>query len=110
MSYPIENRYKDYTAAADILTLAIQINPEHLQAYRYRGIAYYILKQYYRAIKDCDHILKINPNDAEITYTRGRCYTKLDKLEQAQADYQQAITLYEQQGNFEQAEKIRKQL
>jgi sugar lactone lactonase YvrE/energy-coupling factor transporter ATP-binding protein EcfA2 len=101
---------KNYTTAAAIFTLAIQLNSDHIQSYRYRALAYYILKQYYRAFKDCDYILKINTNDADITYTRGRCYTKLDKPEQAQADYQQAITLYEQQGNLEQAQKIRQQL
>jgi tetratricopeptide (TPR) repeat protein len=92
---------KDYTAAVDILTLAIQIYPEHLQSYRYRGIALACFQQYYRAIKDCSHILENNPNDADVIYTRGLCYAKLDEVQQAQADYKKYMTLHEQQGEIE---------
>ena len=55
---------------------AIAINTENTEAYAFRGISKFMLKQYNEAIEDFDLCLILEPGYAEVYYYRG-----LSKLE-----------------------------
>jgi tetratricopeptide (TPR) repeat protein len=42
-----------------------------------RGLAYYGLKQYERAIADCDRVLELDPKYVDAYFNRGLAYTVL---------------------------------
>lgn len=45
-----------------------------MDAYKYRGMAYYYLKNYYSSINDLNHYLKESPKNPQILLLRSVCY------------------------------------
>ena len=50
---------------------AIELNPNHADAYNGRGIAYRQIGKLTRAIADFDRSIELNPNDAILTMLKG---------------------------------------
>jgi len=53
---------------------AIEINPDYIDAYRYRGDRYLVKGQYDKAISDYNNVIRLNPEDAEYYSSRGSAY------------------------------------
>ena len=58
---------------------AIELDPEYIDAYLYRGDSKYLLGHYDEAIKDYDQAIQINPEFADAYYKGGLALIKLDK-------------------------------
>ena len=58
---------KDYTRA-------IELDPNSVNAYNYRGIAYYRMHDYPRAVKDFTEAVRIDPRYAIAYNNRGLAY------------------------------------
>ena len=68
-----EEKYKlgDYENAIADYDMAVQLNPDHADAYNNRGNVKYKLKQYNAAIADYDLAIRLNPNHADAYNNRG---------------------------------------
>ncbi|MEQ1646746.1 MAG: hypothetical protein ABL959_25050, partial [Pyrinomonadaceae bacterium] len=55
---------KDYSAAITDFSIAISIDPKYIAAYRSRGLARALNKNFAGAIIDLTKVIEFNPNDA----------------------------------------------
>ncbi len=62
-------------------------------AYYNRGIAYYDLGEFARAIEDYDEALRLDPDDGDSYNNRGNAYYKLGEFARAIEDYDEALRL-----------------
>ena len=60
-----------------ITTKAIELNPQHADAYNNRGNAKYSLKEYKEAIKDFNQAIELNPQHAKAYNNRGNAKEEL---------------------------------
>ncbi|PXF60920.1 MAG: hypothetical protein C4B59_07075 [Candidatus Methanogaster sp.] len=67
--------------------------PNRVEAYNNRGVAYARLNQHERAIEDYDRAVELNPEDAEAYFNRGNAYARLNQNERAIEDYDRAVEL-----------------
>ena len=79
--------------ALDALSIAIQLDPDFIEAYAYRGLAYYRLGNYDAAMADYDRSIALWPNLAEVYYFRAILYGQQKEREKAINDYTRAIEL-----------------
>jgi len=79
--------------AVRLYTKAIEINPNFVQAYYNRGIAYNDIREYFKAISDFTKAIEINPDYAEAYYNRGVAYIDMINYSQAISDFTKAIEL-----------------
>ncbi len=87
---------KDFKEAMRDFDRAIEIDPEYMQAYYFRAFAHQRHGDHQKAIEDFNVALTLTQDKNEIAtiyYNRGRTYRDLDKLNDALADYTQALTL-----------------
>ena len=97
--YSQANRYirqalntSDLNERIELLTKAIELEPEKLDAYFYRGIAKNDLGDYYGAIVDYSKVIVEEP-DADTYFNRGNSRYSLENFEGAKEDYKKAIEL-----------------
>ncbi len=86
----------NYNAAVDAFTKAIELDPRLINAYSFRGNAYFNLGDYKQAIRDYNKAIKLSPLDREyayIYYNRGNVYYMLGDHQQAIRDYKIAARL-----------------
>ena len=67
-------------------TKAIAIDPDNVDAYYNRALAYDNLGNHQEAIKDFTKVIAINPDDTNAYYNRGYAQYLLGNLNQAEAD------------------------
>jgi tetratricopeptide (TPR) repeat protein len=72
---------------------AIELNPNHADAYYKRGDAYDEMGEYGKALADYGKAIGLNPNDALAYCNRGCAYGEIGEYEKAIADYNKAIEL-----------------
>ncbi|MBN1694163.1 tetratricopeptide repeat protein [candidate division WOR-3 bacterium] len=58
---------------------AIQLNPEYVDAYYYRGNAYRSKGDYAKAIQDYDKAIELNPESAEVVNSDRKLAEELKK-------------------------------
>ncbi len=85
------NASSDYGEAIDVLTLAIEKDPRHAIAFIRRGLAYYYLGEYDKAINDYNETLKLARYQADAYYCRGDAYQQLNNHQQAIKDYESSL-------------------
>ena len=83
----------NYEKAINFMTKVIEVEPEKVSAYNYRGRAYYNLGEYEKAIANYDESIRLNPESAIIYNNRGRAYYNLGEYEKAIANYDESIRL-----------------
>jgi tetratricopeptide (TPR) repeat protein len=74
-------------------TQAIRINPNNVDAYNNRGIAYGRKGDYDRAIADFNQAIRLNSNYTEAYVSRGVAYHDKGDYDRAIADFNQAIRI-----------------
>ena len=101
---------EDYRGAIVIFSELIQRYPDYAEAYFNRGIARAKLQDYQGAITDQTQALTHNPQLAEAYEARAKLYWQLGQPTQAVNNLQQAVSLFEQQGNPASASRAQAQL
>lgn len=81
---------KEYEAAIDDFTKAVQLNPKAKRSYLGRGIARKKLTDYDGALADFNDALKLDPRFADALYNRGLLHELLSQRDKACADYKAA--------------------
>ena len=76
----LEGINPDYQGAADAFTHAIEKSPKHAVAVIRRGLAYYRLEEYDKAIADYNLAIKLKRYQAEAYFSRGDAYRELEGL------------------------------
>lgn len=71
----------------------IALNPKDANFYRERGLRYWRIREYDKAISDLDKALSLAPNDARTHYLRGLAWHRKNDPKRAIADYDKAIEL-----------------
>jgi len=94
--FKIANEYFDkdnYSEAILYLDSTIIQNPEHNEAYAFRGVCKYELKKYRAAIEDFDLALILEPGYAEVYFFRGLSHKELGEDKKACEDWTTAYSL-----------------
>lgn len=83
---------KDKAVAA--FTRAIELSPECYEAYVGRQVAYEYIREYEKAIADCNKKMELKKPDRYFPYyNRGRLYLKVGRNKEAIADFNRALVL-----------------
>ena len=98
-------RRQGYIDTNTTLTRQLLPNPNLDKQYLRRCSAWLELKEYNKAIEDCNEVIKINPNNDEAYFSRGSSYYLSGRRNQGVEDFQKAASL----GN-ENARKILKKI
>ena len=85
-----DGKFADSRMAMEYLNEAIRLKPDLAHAYSTRGIAYYTMGQYQRAIKDYDEAIRLKLN---IYAVRGIAYREMGQYQRAIKDFDEAIRL-----------------
>jgi ATP-dependent Clp protease ATP-binding subunit ClpA len=93
-----------FDESIELYGLALMINPELLETYFNRGLAYTRVNKYDEAIVDLDKVIQLNPHLAEAWYTRGLIYEYKQDYDKAIEQYDKALEIDE---NYEKAETQR---
>lgn len=83
----------DPQKAIEYLTEAIRLQPDFVNAYNIRGIAYINLKQYPEAIQDYGEAIRLKPDDAVLFINRGSVYLLQGNKELGCGDLKKACEL-----------------
>ena len=81
----VRSKQSDYDRAIEDYNRAIDLNPDHAEAYSNRGLVCEIKGDYDRAIEDYNKAIELKPDLAEAYSSRGRVCHK-------QGDYDRAET------------------
>lgn len=84
---------KDYKSAVQIYTRIIDLNPENVEAYAYRGLCKYHLKDFEGAIIDFNKAIQFQPDYAEVYDLRGIARGELGDKEGACEDWKKSFEL-----------------
>jgi len=84
---------KQYNAAINDFTKAINLNNNNEDFYISRANTYMIIKNYVAAIKDFDKAIEINKDNDHSFYRRGLANFELDDYDKAIKDFSKAIEL-----------------
>jgi tetratricopeptide (TPR) repeat protein len=88
------NRLNRCVEAVDDYSMAIELDPSHLNAYIRRGtLRYKILKRYEEALTDFDRVVELDPGYALAYLHRGIVKCHLLKFHDALPDFDKAIEL-----------------
>ena len=86
------NEY-DYNLAINVLTKAIELEPDNAYLYDLRGIAYGSIQEYDKSIADFNRAIELNAQLSPAYNNRALSYWAIDKLEEALTDINKAIEL-----------------
>jgi len=67
-------RNKDYELAVDLYSQVLKIDHQLVHALTNRAEACIMLKDYSRAISDCNQAIDLDPSNLKAFNKRGRCY------------------------------------
>lgn len=82
-----------YSEAIDDYTKAIELKPNYVEAYIFRGYTYSLQGKCDRGIKDLTKAIELKSDYAEAYYFRGLTYISQGKLGQAIQDFTRAIKI-----------------
>ena len=79
------------TDAETVLNQLIADMPDFAEAWNRRAVLYYVLKQYKRAIADCQMAIQINPVHFGALHGLGLCYVALGEYREAIRAFRKAL-------------------
>ena len=72
-------------------TLIIDKKPDFAEGWNKRATIYYLVGEYEKSLRDCDEVMKRNPDHFGALAGYGQIYLQLDKPEQALAYFERAL-------------------
>lgn len=81
----------DYRGAIEVFNRVLQSNPDDVEAYFNRALAYAQVEDYQKAIVDYSRVLRLTPNDPDALTNRALARAQLEDYEGAIADYTKVI-------------------
>lgn len=85
---------QQYDQALAAYNLALDINPNYLQALEGRCSALYHLEQYDQALKSCEAAIAINSQSYQSWHQRGNILNKLGRYREALESYNKSIAIH----------------
>ena len=82
-----------YQQAVECFTTVIETNPNFAEGYNQRAIAYFMLEEWSKAIRDCKQTITLNPHHFGAFAGMGHVYVRLGKIEEAIEAYKQALII-----------------
>ena len=82
-----------YQQAVERFTTVIEAAPSFAEGYNQRAIAYFMLEEWSKAIRDCKQTISLNPNHFGAFAGMGHVYVRLGKIDEAIAAYKQALVI-----------------
>ncbi|MBP6941706.1 MAG: tetratricopeptide repeat protein [Syntrophorhabdaceae bacterium] len=79
--------------AINLYTLAIEKDPEFIDAYYNRGVMHFFLREYKRAIEDLSKVIEKRPDHVMAYASRGSVYDKIGDDQRALSDFRRAAQL-----------------
>lgn len=89
MNAHLENRLDD---AIDLYTQLILVSPNHY-IYNHRGLVYFTLSEYNKAINDFTTAIKMEPKDTRVYTNRGLTYRMLKKYDESLRDFNKSLEM-----------------
>jgi tetratricopeptide (TPR) repeat protein len=86
-------RLANYNDAIDAYKKALEIQPDHDEAYANLGLAYVEQGKYDKAIEHYQQAIKLKPDNADTHYNLGVAYGNLKKYKEAIESYMQVIKI-----------------
>lgn len=83
----------EYTRALEVLTDAINEDPDNPEIHRDLGIAYYNTKQYEQALNELNKAKEKREKDADVMFYLGLTYERLEKYDKAIEEYGNYVKL-----------------
>lgn len=80
-------------AAIETFTTIIRKQPDFAEGWNKRATIYYLVGEYEKSLRDCDEVMKRNPNHFGALSGYGQIYLQLDKPELALDYFQRALTV-----------------
>ena len=82
-----------YQQAVELFTTVIETNPSFAEGYNQRAIAYFMLEEWSKAIRDCKQTVDLNPYHFGAFAGMGHVYVRLGRIEEAIEAYKQALII-----------------
>ncbi len=82
-----------YQQAVERFTTVIEAAPSFAEGYNQRAIAYFMLEEWSKAIRDCKQTISLNPNHFGAFAGMGHVYVRLGKIDEAIEAYKQALAI-----------------
>lgn len=82
-----------YQQAVECFTTVVETDPDFAEGYNQRAIAYFMLEEWSKAIRDCKQTIALNPNHFGAFAGMGHVYVRLGKVEEAIEAYKQALVI-----------------
>jgi putative GTP pyrophosphokinase len=89
MNAHLENRLPD---AIELYTQLILVSPNHY-IYNHRGLVYFTLSEYNKAINDFSTAIRMAPKDTRVYTNRGLTYRMLKKYDDSLKDFNKSLEL-----------------
>ena len=83
----------NYGRSIELLSQAIELDPQFTLALKSRGAAYLKLDKVHQAIEDINAVIEIAPENARAFHMRGLAYDKSGDFDKALEDFSQALEL-----------------
>jgi tetratricopeptide (TPR) repeat protein len=80
-------------AAINTFTEIIRLKPEFAEGWNKRATVYFLIGDYDKSLRDCDEVVKRNPQHWGALSGYGQIYLHLDKPEQALAYFERAVAV-----------------
>jgi tetratricopeptide (TPR) repeat protein/WD40 repeat protein len=77
---------------------ALELRPDHVEAWANRGLAHSELGEQNRAVADYSKALELDPKSSWVWNNRGTSYSRLGQWDRALADYSKALALSSEDG------------
>ncbi len=86
-------RSGDHATAIAAYSKAIELSPEHVNAYLHRGFCHSLLKEYAEAVADFTAVIEAKPEHSQAYLSRGSALAKLGRHDEAINDFDRVIAL-----------------
>ena len=94
-------------AAIATFSEIIRLKPEFAEGWNKRATIYFLIGDYDKSLKDCDEVIKRNPQHWGALAGYGQIYVQLDQPEQALVYFQRALAV---NPNLQQVENMIREL
>src|SRR6266481_4141768 len=82
-----------FPEAIATFTRIIELKPDFAEGWNKRATAYYLAGEYRRSLKDCDEVIKRNPQHFGVLSGFGQIYLQLDQPEKALEYFRRALAV-----------------